>query len=83
MCKELKLIIEVDGLTHQFNDIALKDAERQKDLEDAGFTVLRFNDWEIMNDLGGALNILHEWINAFEIEHPEVIEMRRRKREAR
>lgn len=37
MCKELKLIIEVDGITHQWEETAQKDEVRQKKLEDAGF----------------------------------------------
>lgn len=47
MCKELKLIIEVDGATHNDEEQWYKDRERQKELEEYGFTVLRFSDDEI------------------------------------
>ncbi|RNL51246.1 endonuclease domain-containing protein [Pedobacter jejuensis] len=51
MCKELMLIIEVDGLTHHWEDVAKKDITRDKLLIDIGFTVLRFNDDEILKDI--------------------------------
>src|ERR1041385_8885355 len=44
MCKELKLIIEVDGLTHQWEETAEKDSKKDRDLKAAGFTILRFDD---------------------------------------
>jgi len=33
MCKELKLIIEVDGITHYYHDTQINDKIRQKELE--------------------------------------------------
>src|SRR5574339_475585 len=47
MCKELMLIIEVDGSIHQLEEIIKYDAIRQKALEEAGFTVLRFTNEEV------------------------------------
>ena len=43
MCKELMLVIEVDGITHEDEKVVLNDERRQAALEAAGFTVLRFN----------------------------------------
>ncbi len=51
MCKELKLIIEVDGITHTYEDVIKKDKLRQAQLEDAGFTVIRFTDDEVLNQI--------------------------------
>ena len=51
LCKELMLIIEVDGLTHQWEEVAKKDTIRQHELEQVGFTILRFHDEEILNDI--------------------------------
>ena len=62
MCKELMLIIEADGLSHQWEDAAERDAVRQKHLEEAGFTVLRFDDREILNNIGGVRDFLVDWI---------------------
>ncbi len=44
MCKELMLIIEVDGITHSYESFTKKDGIRQKHLEEAGFKLLRFSD---------------------------------------
>ncbi len=62
MCKELMLIIEVDGITHQREEVIQKDEERQKALEKAGFTVLRFPDNEVLNSIHIVENRLKEWI---------------------
>lgn len=62
MCKELMLIIEVDGITHQWEGAAEKDVVRQKHLEEAGFTVLRFDDNEILNDIDSVREHLADWI---------------------
>ncbi len=62
MCKELMLIIEVDGITHQLEETIKKDAIRQKALENAGFTVLRFPDEEVLNHIQAVQNFLEDWI---------------------
>ncbi len=51
MCKPIKLIIEVDGFTHDDPKKWRRDKERQKDLENHGFCVIRFWDEEVMRDL--------------------------------
>ena len=51
MCKELKLIIEVDGSTHQWEETAAKDLKKAKDLIEAGFKVLRFTDEEVLRHI--------------------------------
>ncbi|MBP6672554.1 MAG: DUF559 domain-containing protein [Bacteroidetes bacterium] len=51
MCKELFLIIEVDGITHHFEETIVKDKIRQQNLENAGFTVIRFSDEEVLHNI--------------------------------
>lgn len=51
MCKELMLVIELDGITHEFEEVIENDNIRQKRLEEMGFTALRFQDEEVLNDL--------------------------------
>ena len=63
MCKDLMLIIEVDGITHQSEEALLKDDKRQSDLEKAGFTVLRFTDEEVLNNIQAVNAFLEEWID--------------------
>lgn len=62
MCKDLMLVIEIDGSTHEDDEKWYKDQRRQKELEDYGFTVLRFSDDEILNNLEGVHQKLLEMI---------------------
>ena len=62
MCMELMLIIEVDGITHHWEETIVKDKKKQDDLEAAGFTVLRFKDEEVLNDLNAVHAFLENWI---------------------
>ena len=62
MCVELMLIIEVDGITHHWEETMIKDKKKQDDLEAAGYTVLRFKDEEVLNDLNAVHAFLEEWI---------------------
>jgi very-short-patch-repair endonuclease len=66
MCKELFLIIEVDGITHQDERVIANDKVRQARLEAAGFTVLRFTDDEVLKNTKGVINTLEDWIEKFE-----------------
>jgi very-short-patch-repair endonuclease len=51
MCKELRLVIEVDGITH---DSKLeRDEHRTEELRQAGFNVLRFADEEVLTNIQG------------------------------
>ncbi|WP_345167467.1 endonuclease domain-containing protein [Nibribacter koreensis] len=60
LCKELMLVIEVDGYSHKFK--TEEDAARDKVLSELGFTVLRFTDDEVMNDLPNVQRTLETWI---------------------
>mgnify|MGYP001613197120 CR=1 FL=1 len=59
-CKELNAVIEIDGLSHDYK--MDYDAIRQKNLENAGITILRFNDLEIKKDIKNVLQQISEWI---------------------
>ena len=63
MCKELMLIIEVDGKTHHSEGAMQKDDQRQKQLENAGYTVLRFDDDQVLNSIENVRTYLEEWID--------------------
>ena len=62
MCMELMLIIEVDGITHHWEETIVKDKKKQDDLEIAGFTVLRFTDEEVLNKINDVHGFLEDWI---------------------
>ena len=63
MCMELMLIIEVDGITHHWEETIVKDKRKQDDLEAAGFTVLRFTDEEVLNNINVVHDFLEDWID--------------------
>src|SRR5699024_11077772 len=66
MCKELWLIIEIDGYTEENERKWYKDLDWQEKLEEKGFTVLRFADEEVMNDLKNVERTINGWIE----DHP-------------
>lgn len=70
MCKELMLIIEVDGLSHQFEDVIKKDEIRQKRLEEAGFTVIRFSDEEVLKDINNVSRAIEITVEEMEKKRP-------------
>ncbi len=69
-CYELKLVIELDGYTHQFEEVVKKDEIKQQELEEAGLTVLRFNDNEVMRDINNVMRTLEGYITEFEKHTP-------------
>ncbi len=62
-CKDLKLIIEADGYSHGIEEIFIKDIEREKRLIELGYTILRFSDNEVMNDINNVGMSIENWIN--------------------
>lgn len=62
MCKELMLIVEVDGSIHELEEVRNNDEQRQKALEEAGFTVLRFTNNEVLTNIQWVHSCLEEWI---------------------
>jgi len=50
-CREAKLIIELDGVTHETLEELSHDARRTAWLEAQGYRVIRFRNEELMGDL--------------------------------
>ena len=50
-CPEIKLAIEVDGVTHNSNEEINYDKYRQQEIENLGIKFLRFRNEEIFNDI--------------------------------
>jgi len=72
MCQELKLIIEVDGITHHFEENYLHDLKRQKDLEELGFKVVRFMDNDVLGNIEGVKLELERVVAELEAVHPQL-----------
>jgi len=51
VCLELKLVIELDGVTHLYEETQIKDIEKDNYLCGQGFEVLRFTDAEVLKEL--------------------------------
>jgi len=65
MCPELKLIIEIDGYSHHFEDVYEKDVKRQSEIEKLGYTFIRFADDEVMNDFNNMIRTFEIYIGDF------------------
>jgi very-short-patch-repair endonuclease len=68
LCKELRLIIEVDGLTHQFEEVAKKDIIREEELKAMGFTIIRFEGSDVLNDIANVERTLLHYVEIFHQE---------------
>ncbi|MEL6875662.1 MAG: DUF559 domain-containing protein, partial [Pseudomonadota bacterium] len=53
LCRELKLIIEIDGYSHDAQQSY--DHGRTRDLEDHGYRVLRFANQDVMTNVEGVV----------------------------
>ncbi len=58
MCREHKLIVEVDGATHSTAAELEHDRVRSQFLETQGYRVLRFHNDEILNGMDEVLTII-------------------------
>lgn len=66
-CAELKLIIELDGITHQDEAAVARDKIRDEALEQAGYAVLRFTDDQVLRQIGSVASTIEAWIDDREI----------------
>ena len=56
LCYELRLIVEIDGDVHPFQE--REDVARQSYLEAQGFQVLRFTNDDVLTNLDGLLRVI-------------------------
>ena len=70
VCLPLKLVIEVDGVTHLYEETQLKDIQKDKELREMGFDVLRFNDNVILNNIDFVVGIIRNKIEELSQLHP-------------
>jgi len=64
-CSKLKLIIEIDGESHHFNEE--NDIKRQRELEQIGLSFLRFDDLDVKFKIEEVLDTIKKWITQNEI----------------
>ena len=75
MSTDLMLIIEVDGGSHHSEKARRLDNLRQKELEDVGFTVLRFKNYEVLTDIKNVEKKLMEFVQDFEKQDEQNLEI--------
>ena len=62
--KDLKLIIEIDGEIHKFQKT--KDKNREIALNELGYTIIRFNNEQILQEFINVIRTLEEYVDDFE-----------------
>jgi very-short-patch-repair endonuclease len=66
-CHEYKLVIEVDGDYHNDEDQIQYDLDRTSDLINFGLKVIRFTNFEIINDID---HVIEEILNSITTDTP-------------
>ena len=58
VCREKKLVIEIDGATHSSEEEIARDARRTTFLEGLGYRVLRFSNEQVFENIAALEEIL-------------------------
>lgn len=64
-CNELMLGIELDGYSHNLEEVFEKDQKKEKRLNELGISVLRFDDEVVLNDIDNVLRSIENFIESF------------------
>jgi len=67
-CSKLKLVIEIDGITH--NNKKEYDQKREIELRGLGFEILRFDGYYVINNLSETLQLIMDKIKSLEEKQP-------------
>jgi very-short-patch-repair endonuclease len=59
-------VIEIDGDSHEHEEVFVKDILRQEVLEDMGLAFLRFTDWEVKKRMNFVLTQISQYIDEWE-----------------
>jgi len=65
-CNKLKLVIEVDGISHEDEDVKRNDRDKDEYAKDNSFQILRFTDDEVLGNIEKVIEIIKAYINDFE-----------------
>jgi very-short-patch-repair endonuclease len=58
-CRQSRLIIEVDGDQHGFDEHRRRDGIRDRELERRGYLVLRFSNAEVTREIDGVMEAIY------------------------
>ncbi len=65
-CNKLRLSIELDGYSHEITEVWEKDVKKTRRLNELGVSVLRFSDYQVMNDIQNVLLVIEDYILKYE-----------------
>ena len=65
-CNKLQLAIEVDGYSHEILEVWKKDVKKTRRLNELNIDVLRFSDYQVMNDIENVLLVIEDYILRYE-----------------
>ncbi len=57
-CPEKRLVIEVDGDVHAYEEQIIKDKEREDYLKALGLQIVRYTNWDILTNMEGVVEDL-------------------------
>ena len=63
-CAKAKLIIELDGSQHTEAENQLKDQKRDMALNGLGYTVMRFNNRQVLTETDSVLSVIYAFVEA-------------------
>jgi very-short-patch-repair endonuclease len=58
LCREMELVVEIDGATHATDEEMASDQRRTSFLEEHGFRVMRFTNEAVYESAEGVLEII-------------------------
>ena len=70
VCRERRLVVEVDGATHSTDEEVRRDARRTRFLEGQGYRVLRVLNDHVVHELDGVIEAILEALGTLPAPHP-------------
>ncbi len=67
-CPELMLALEIDGKSHDDAEAVIYDKRRQDELESFGIEFLRFSALDVLQNIGGVVAIIEEYVKNNKLE---------------
>jgi very-short-patch-repair endonuclease len=58
VCREEKLVIEIDGATHSTDDERRRDGKREEFLRERGYRIARFVNAEVYDNIDGVIETI-------------------------
>ncbi len=69
-CRQLNLVIEIDGDTHGTDSAKSYDEQRTHWLEEQGLRVIRFTNREVLNNIDGVMETMQSFIEKNKRKNP-------------